>query len=164
MAVVADRAMSVVAKPDTHAIIVHPVFEESMQHITREDAADLLKQMLNTDVLFKPSPFGHRDTVRILRLRAVDVWTTRVEELYKYLLYDIPENLIEKTSEAIHIFSDGIPENFVNTNFEYRESHKLNQWKQHERDRNKGLDDIAVMITDGVKRPRSWSAETVKFV
>lgn len=44
---------SVVANPDTHAIVVHPVFEESMQHIPREDAADRLKQTLKTNLFLE---------------------------------------------------------------------------------------------------------------
>ncbi|CAM9597804.1 unnamed protein product [Pylaiella littoralis] len=48
--------------------------------------------------------------------------------------------------------------------FENRDSTHLKSRRAYEQARNKGLDDIAVMITDRVKRLRSWSTRKIKLV
>ncbi|CAN0387152.1 unnamed protein product [Pylaiella littoralis] len=149
-----------------------------MQHVPREDVVGLLKQMLNIDAFFK---FGlklysldqnmnfraqrHRKDIR---LRAADEWTTKDQELNKYIVNDdILENLVEKTCEAVEMFGEDIPEYssmYAHDIFANRDSTHLKSREAYEQARNKGLDNIAVTITDRVKWLRSWSAKKIKLV
>lgn len=162
----------VVANAGTNAIFVHPLCAESMDHITREFVADLLQQFLNVGAelysLEQNTNFRARKKYEYVRVRCLGgEWiTVSKSEASDRIL----ENLKEKAQEAVDMFRESIPAIHLNHFDMYAESilddkkSHGNRRKGYEKLRNKGLDNIAVMVNDRLSRLRSWGSKKVKLV
>lgn len=78
--------------------------------------------------------------------------------------------LVEKTQEAVEMYKDSIPEFYMNhfnmylpVVLEHRDSPVLEKKKLHLKDRNKGLDTIAMSVNDRLNRLRGWGGKKVKL-
>lgn len=171
------RGISTIASADTNVVFVNPLGDESLQHITREYVVDLLKQMLNISVFFefglklysleKNMNFRARKKYKYVRLRIKDKWiTVSKDQAYDELLCV----LVAKTQEAVELYKDSIPVYYMNhfntyltVLFEHRDSLVPKFKKLYKKDRNKGLDTIAVSVNDKLSRLRSWGGKKIKL-
>ena len=163
---------------DTKAIIVHSLHQESLQHITREFVADLLKQMLNIDVFFKFGlklysleqniNFRARKGYKKVRVRCDDGWkTVPKDEAYDELI----QILVERTQQAVRMFRCDIPpyyidhfDTYANGVLDYADCSVPKYRKLYEKRRNKCLDNIAVSVNDRLSRLSSWGGKKLKLV
>lgn len=163
---------------NTNAVFVHPLGEESLQHITSEHVANLLQQMLNFGVFFQFGAklyqleqninFRTHKRNKYVRVRSGGEWVT----VSKSEAYDrILENLVELTREAVCMYREGIPELHINhfntymqTILEFKNSSNPGIRKEYEIARNKGLDKIAVGVNERLKRLHAWGGKRIRLV
>lgn len=169
------RASSTGATADTCTILVNPLGEESLQHITREYVVDLLKQTLNVGVFFmfglklyslpQNVNFRTRKYCSDVRVRTKDKWiTVSKDEAYDEILF----MLVEKTHEAVEMYKDGVSEfdmnhfnMFLPVVLEGRDSPVPERKKLYEKRRNKGLDTIAVSVNARLSQLGRWRGKRV---
>lgn len=170
---------SVVFKADTAAVFVHPLGEESLQHITSEFIVDLLETLPGPDVFYKfglkmysltqNSNFRTRKgdkNVRVCCSR--NGWiTVPKEEAFDEIL----QILTEKTQEAVNGFRHKVPEYYfdhfemhVDSILAYKDSTIPEQRRLYLRKRNSILNNIAVSVTDNLSRLSDWSGKKRKLV
>lgn len=180
VSIVQTRTLSinVVAKTDINAIFVHPLGEETLQHVTREYVAGLLKTLLNFGVFFQfgmklysleqNMNFRARKRYMYVKVRSGGTWVT----VSKNEAYDrIPESLVERAQEAVNMFGEGIPESHMNhfntyaeTILDFKNSSHPMRRREYEKVRNKGLDNIAVSMNDRIGRLQNWGGQKLKLV
>jgi len=166
-------------KADTTTVFVHPLGKESLQHVTGSFVADLLRSLPGTDVFFK---FGlklyslHQNinfrarkgdkNARVCCSRNGWITVPR-DEAYDEIL----QILVEKTREAVSMFRQTIPayyfdhfDMYSDSILAYKDSAVPEQRKLYERRRNKVLNNIAVSVTDNLRRMSGWSDKKRKLV
>lgn len=160
---------------DACTVLVNPLGQESLQHITREYVEDLLKQTLDVGVFFKfglklyslPQNvnFRTRKYRSDVRVRSKDKWiTVDKDEAYDEILL----LLVEKTQEAVEMYRDSVPEfemnhfnMFAPVVLEGKDSPVPERKKLYEKRRNKGLDTIAVSVNAGLSQMGRWKGKRV---
>lgn len=164
------------SRSDTSTILVNPVGEESLQHITRDFVSGLLSQTLNTGVF---SEFGKklysleqnmnfRVYSKEVHVRTKDKWIW----VPKAKAYDnILRALVDKTQEAVELYKDSISafdlnhfNTYVGAVLEYKDSSNPLLKKVYEDDRDGGLDSIAVVVTQRIKDLRQWLGLRIRLV
>ncbi|CAN0518227.1 unnamed protein product, partial [Ectocarpus sp. 12 AP-2014] len=166
-------------KANTTAVFVHPLGKESLQHVTSDFIADLLRPLPGMDVFYK---FGlklysfHQNinfrarkgdkNARVCCRRKGWITVPR-EEAYDEIL----QILVEKTREAVNMFRQTIPayysdhfDMYTDSILAYKDSALPEQRKLYERRRNKVLNNIAVSVTDNMRRMSGWSDKKRKLV
>lgn len=93
--------------------------------------------------------------------------TVSKNEAYDEILF----MLVEKTREAVEMYKDSIPafdldhfNMFLPVVLENRDSPVPWRKKMHEKDRNKGLDAIAVSVNKRLSRLHGWGGKKIKLV
>lgn len=170
---------SITVKDDTTAVFVHPLGEESLEHVTSEFIKDLLETLPGPDVFYK---FGLKlyslqqnmnfrarkgdKNVRVCCSR--NGWVTvPKEEAYDEIL----QILTEKTQECVGASRGVIPPYYI-SHFEmhadsilaYKNSALPEQRKLYLKNRNKLLNRIAVSVTDNLSRLSLWGGKKRKLV
>ncbi|CAB1106780.1 unnamed protein product [Ectocarpus sp. CCAP 1310/34] len=145
-------------KANTTAVFVHPLGKESLQHATSDFIADLLRPLPGIDVFnkFGLKLYSLHQNINF-RVRKGDKnarvccsrkgWiTVPREEAYDEIL----QILVKKTREAVSII------------LAYKDSAFPEQRKLYERRRI--LNNIAVSVTDNMRRMSGWSDKKRKLV
>ncbi|CAM9482310.1 unnamed protein product [Ectocarpus sp. 4 AP-2014] len=159
-------------KANTTAVFVNPLGKESLRHTTSNYVADLLRPLPGIDVFYK---FGlklyslHQNinfrarkgdkNARVCCSRKGWITVPR-DEAYDEIL----QILVEKTREAVSMFRQTIPayyfdhfDMYSDSILAYKDSAVPEQRKLYERRRNKVLNNIAVSVTDNLRRMSGWS-------
>ncbi|CAN0084627.1 unnamed protein product [Pylaiella littoralis] len=170
---------SIAVNAGTTAVFVHPLGKESLQHITSDFVADLLKPLPGLDVFYKFGlklysleqnvNFRARKGCKKARLCCSrNGWTTAPkEEAYDEIL----QILVQKTQEAVNKFTGKIPpcyidhfEKYAESILDYKDCPVPEQRKLYERRRNKVLNNIAVSVNERLSRLSSWSGKKRKLI
>lgn len=164
------------SRSDTKAILVNPVGDESLQHITREFVSGLLQQTLNTGVFFEfgkklyslEQNMNFRVYSKEVHVRTNDKWIW----VPKAKAYDnILHTLVDKTQEAVELYKDSISafdlnhfNTYVSVVFENKDSDVPLLKKVYKDDRDGGLDAIAVVVTQRIGQLRKWLGKRIRLV
>ncbi|CAM9191293.1 unnamed protein product [Pylaiella littoralis] len=170
---------SIAVNADTTGVFMHPLGKESLQHITSDFVADLLKPLPGLDVFYKfglklysleqNASFRARKGYKKVRLCCSRKgWITVPKEEAKDDIFQI---LVQKTQEAVRMFSGVISpghidyfEKHAESILDFKDSPVPEQRKLYERRRNKVLNNIAVSVNERLSRLRSWSGKKRKLV
>ena len=165
-------------KTDTIEIFVNPIGQESLQHITQEYVANLLKQALNIGVFFKfglklysleqNMNFRARKSYSLVRVRTNDKWiTVSKEKAYDEILLV----LVRKTQEAVEMYKDSIPtfdlkhfNMFLPVVSEHKHSPVLRLKNLYKNDRNQGLNTIAISVNNRLNLLHRWGGKKIKLM
>lgn len=166
-----------VTKDTDLVVFVHPLGQESLDHITKDFMACTLSQLLNFDFFIKFGlklysleqniNFRARRKYKYVRVLSGREWVT----VSKVEAYDrIFENLVNLAREAVSTHAKGLPENhirhfdtYAQTLFDFKKSLSPDKRRLYERVRSRGLDRIAESVNERLNRLRRWSTKKLKM-